>query len=169
MKTIWSTVIHHVFLHYLTISYHHDLTMINRGIQPAQDGGPKRVLKKRLHLSPSSPGFVSSVRTSMWIFRWSKAIDAIDQKPKKSRFMDGDWLIWFKLISRVLKSDYNRVPSRRSPPRGRCRCTFSLQVGLGIEPVGLIGPWANWMAWAMSQSCNSRRTSQRLWKLLKRS
>ena len=35
------------------------------------------------------------------------------------------------LMARVLKSDYNRVPSRRSPPRGRCRCTFSLQVGLG--------------------------------------
>ena len=48
------------------------------------------------------------------------------------------------LISRVLKSD--RDPSRRSPPRGRCRCTFSLQVGLGdLEP-----------------NCNSRRTSQRL-------
>ena len=28
-------------------------------------------------------------------------------------------------------SDYDRDPSRRSPPRGRCKCTFSLQVGLG--------------------------------------
>ena len=51
------------------------------------------------------------------------------------------------LVARVLQSD--RDPNRRSPPRGRCRCTFSLQVGLGdLEPC-----------------CNSRRTSQRLWKL----
>ena len=28
-------------------------------------------------------------------------------------------------------SDYDRDTSRRTPPRGRCRCTFSLQVGLG--------------------------------------
>ena len=28
-------------------------------------------------------------------------------------------------------SDYDRDPSRRSPPRGRCWRTFSLQVGLG--------------------------------------
>ena len=42
---------------------------------------------------------------------------------------------WFILRPRVLKSD--RVPSRRSPPRGRCCCTFSLQIGLGdLEPVG---------------------------------
>ena len=34
-----------------------------------------------------------------------------------------------ELLSRV--SDYDRDPSRRSPPRGRCKCTFSLQVGLG--------------------------------------
>ena len=66
--------------------------------------------------------------------------------------------------SRVLKS--GRVPSRRSPPRGRCCCSFSLQVGLGIEPV-------SWLALEpiqlngliLSHSDNSRRTSQRLWKL----
>ena len=56
---------------------------------------------------------------------------------------------WIILMSRVLKSD--RDPSRSSPPRGRCKCTFSLQIGLGdLEPVSLIGPWANWMAWALS-------------------
>ena len=38
------------------------------------------------------------------------------------------------LIPRV--SNYNRDPSRRTPPRGWCRCTFSLQIGLGdLEPV----------------------------------
>ena len=34
-------------------------------------------------------------------------------------------------VSNPRVSDYDRDPSRRSPPRGRCKCTFSLQVGLG--------------------------------------
>ena len=34
-------------------------------------------------------------------------------------------------IFRPRVSDYDRDPSRRTPPRGRCWRTFSLQVGLG--------------------------------------
>ena len=60
-------------------------------------------------------------------------------------------VLCYGVNARVLKSDYNRVPSRRSPPRDRCRCTFSLQVGLGklsqlvwlaLEPIEWLEPWA---------------------------
>ena len=57
-------------------------------------------------------------------------------------------------------SDYDRDPSRRSPPRGRCKCTFSLQVGLGKLSQSVDWPLSQLNG--LSQSCNSRRTSQRL-------
>ena len=41
----------------------------------------------------------------------------------------GESVKYCKLMPRVLKSDYNRVPARRSPPRGRCRCTFHSKLG----------------------------------------
>ena len=46
---------------------------------------------------------------------------------------------------RLQPSPCPEVPTKRQMP-----LRLSLQVGLGIEPVSLIGPWANWMAWALS-------------------
>ena len=62
----------------------------------------------------------------------------------------------FCLLPRV--SDYDRDPSRRSPPRGRCKCTFSLQVGLGKLSQSVDWPLSqlNGLAWAIVATVGGR-------------
>ena len=48
-----------------------------------------------------------------------------------------------------------RVPSQRTPPRGRCKCTF-FTPSWARWASRLIGPWANWMAWAIVATVGGR-------------
>ena len=110
---------------------------------PAQVG-PQRLrdfalLEDGVELRHRLPNFNGKIQiTNGRVWTWGDLEIILRNGKWKWDFVSGN------LLPRVLKSD--RDPSRRSPPRGRCRCTFSLQVGLGdLEPC-----------------CNSRRTSQRL-------
>ena len=60
-------------------------------------------------------------------------------------------------IFRPRVSDYDRDPSRRTPPRGRCWRAFSLQVGLGKLSQSVDWPLSH--AWAMLQQSEDVSTT----------